>query len=191
MEEAIDRDALTLCRQDAQLITHADSIERYKLMQQKKLTRTDPAALLELEKKKKEAAKFVKSYTNAEKKRQEKLEKDRLKAADKLRFQSLTPAQKKQETAQKTRANQLKKQETQRKKREKDAATQREFEHAQNLLGEAAVIAIQQSALSNQHGNVAVHSQTEQPTNTREEEESSDEEEDQSEEEEEEDDADD
>lgn len=179
IEESINRDELTLCRQDAQLITHADSVERYKLMQQKKQTRTDPA-LLKLEKKKKEAAKFVKKYAKVENKRQEDLHRrqqnEQLKVAEKLRKQTLTPAQKKQEAAQNKISNKQKQQEIQQKKAEKEAARQREYEHAQDLLGEAAaVFAIRQSALSNQPSNVAVPSQTEEQATITHEEESSDE----------------
>lgn len=96
-EDAIDRDELTLCRQDCLIITHADSISAFKKYQQEKFERTNPE-LKELKQKEEKAKLTIIKHANQLKKKKEK---EIAAAAEKVRKASLTAEERKLELSNK------------------------------------------------------------------------------------------
>lgn len=98
----LDRDDLTMCRQDACLITHVDTIARYAELQRLSFLRTDPASI-RLTKEKADAQAFLlkekaqnKRKIDAELRQQEKKRKD----------STMTKEEKQAEAASKRKARQ-------------------------------------------------------------------------------------
>eukprot|EP01034_Spumella_vulgaris_P030919 gene30919-38212_t len=96
---AIDRDELTLCRQDAQIVTHDDSIARHAERMAALATREDP---VEQERIAEETA-AVKFITAHNKKELRKLETQARRDAENARKDALTPLQRKEENLEKKR----------------------------------------------------------------------------------------
>lgn len=96
------RDDLTLCRQDAQLLTHEDTVARYLEKKAQKELKNNPAHIL-LEKQIKEAEKLVKQAAAAQHKDAQKAEKkaaaEAAKVAEKARLAGLTRAERAAEAA--------------------------------------------------------------------------------------------
>lgn len=130
------RDDLVLCRQDAQLLTHAATVERIEAQKKQRELEDSPAykdftkRLSAAEKDIARKAKaLVKSVDAAKKKEETKAAKD----AEKARWATLTKAQQAAEKAQQKAQKSAE-------KAEKDAKAQRDFETSLELVGPARLL---------------------------------------------------
>lgn len=93
--DAVDRDELTMCRQDCFLVTHVDSIARHKEIEEKKKAAKDVDAK-KMAKERADAEKLLRRDVRAEAKVARNNEEKAKKEEDKARKKSLTKEQKQQ-----------------------------------------------------------------------------------------------
>lgn len=132
---AKDRDVLVLDKQDAQLITHKDTVERYKAYEARKELLKDPVHVA-LDKRLAKAAKMIVAQEKATVKKAKAAEAKQIalqkKEEEKQRKKGLTQAEIRQEAA-------ARKQEKEDKKKRDDELSDKRLQEARDLLGPAAV----------------------------------------------------